>query len=88
MAVSQSQFDTILTQLGTVVTNEDSVIATGLTAISAAIAEMVKLAGEKGSVDLTNEATAAQAMIADIQNQTASLGTAVTNLTTETNQAG
>lgn len=76
MATNQQQFDAILTQLGTTVTNEDSTIATSLTAISVAIAKLAAAAGP----DLTSEATAAQAMIADIQTQTASLAASVKNL--------
>ena len=34
MATTQAQYDAILTQLGTVVTDEDSTIATALTAIN------------------------------------------------------
>lgn len=74
MATSQAQYDALLTQLGTVVTNEDSVILTALTAISGLLA---KIAAGQTPADLTTEATAAQAMIADIQNQTASLAAAV-----------
>lgn len=74
MATTQAQYDAILTQLGTVVTDEDSVIQTALTAISALLAKIA--AGQTGP-DLTNEATAAQAMIADIQNQTTQLSAAV-----------
>lgn len=77
MVTSQAQFDAILTQLGTVVTDEDSVIATALTAISALLAKVA--AGS--TADLTQEATAAQAMIADIQAQTASLSSAVASAT-------
>ena len=82
MATSQTQFDAILTQLGTVVTNEDSVIATALTDISTLLAKVA--AGQTGA-DLTTEATAAQSMIADIQNQTASLSAAVASATTPPN---
>lgn len=81
MATTQDQYDALLTQLGQVVTNEDSVIATALTGISAAIAKLAA-AVPPTNVDLTNEATAAQSMIADIQAQTASLSTAVSNLGT------
>lgn len=77
MAVDQASFDAILTQLGQVVTAEDSTINTALTAISAAIA---KLAAGTTNVDLTQEATAAQSMIADIQTQTANLADAVASL--------
>jgi hypothetical protein len=73
MATTQAQFDAILTQLGDVVTAEDSTINTALTAISALLAKIV--AGS--TADLTSEATAAQSMIADIQTQTATLASAV-----------
>jgi hypothetical protein len=79
MSTSQTQFDALLTQLGQVVTDEDSVISTALSAISALLAKIA--AGQTGS-DLTQEAVAAQAMITDIQNQTASLSAAVTSATT------
>jgi hypothetical protein len=79
MSTSQTQMDAVLTQLGTVVTNEDSVISTVLTAISTLLAKVA--AGQTGA-DLTNEATAMQSMIADIQAQTASLSAAVASATT------
>ena len=78
MAITQAQFDALLTQLGTVVTGEDSALATALTAISAAITKLQ--AAVAGNVDLTTEATAAQSMITDIQTQTANLAAAVTSL--------
>ena len=87
MPTSQSAFDTILAQLGTVVTNEDSVISTGLTAIAAAIAKLASALPPGAPADLTTEAANAQAMITDITTQTASLSTAVANLQSGTSSA-
>ena len=78
MATTQAQYDAILTQLASVVTDEDSTIATALTTIDALLAQ---IASGTAPADLTTEATQAQAMIADIQTQTASLAAEVAKVT-------
>lgn len=82
MATSQAQFDALLTQLGTSVSGEDAVIAQALTAADAVIAKLVAAiaAGGNPATDLTTEATAVQAMIADAATQAANLSAEVTKL--------
>ena len=74
MALNQTDLDTALTQLGTIVTNEDSLIQQIAAAVTALIAKIQ--AGATGP-DLTNEVTALQAMVSDITNQSATLTSSV-----------
>jgi hypothetical protein len=79
MSTTQAQFDQFLATLGTTLTSEDATIQTTLTAISTAVTAL-QAAATAGGVDLTQEATAVQSMISDIQNQTTSLATAAASI--------
>ena len=81
MATSVAQFDTLLAQLGTTLAGEDATIVQALAASDVVIAKLIAaIAAQGGNTDLTTEATAVQALIADATTQTTNLSAEVTKL--------
>lgn len=73
MAMTQAQFDALLTSLQTVVTNDDSLINQAIALIQALIAK-----GQANGVDFTAEGAQVTALTTDLQNQGVAIQAAIT----------
>lgn len=75
MATTQAQLDSAITALGTAVTNEDSLLATLITAVNTLIS---KVQAGATPADLTTELTAINSMASDITTQAGNIQASLT----------